>query len=174
MVEARRLSTEQVPVAELRRLFDDAFAGDFSDDDWEHTIGGVHVVVLDGGAIISHGSVVPRSIWIDDRPFAAGYVEGVATSVRSQGRGFASLVMAEVGVYIRETYELGVLSTGSPSFYERLGWECWDGASWVRIQTGPVRTPDDDGGIMILRTPSTGELSAGTPIACEERSGDDW
>jgi aminoglycoside 2'-N-acetyltransferase I len=174
MVETRRLSTEEVPFAELRLLFDDAFAGDFSDDDWEHTVGGVHVVVCDSGSIISHASVVPRSIWIDDHLFAAGYVEGVATLVQSQDRGFASLVMAEVGLIIHETYELGVLSTGSLSFYERLGWECWEGATWVRTQTGPVRTPDDDGGIMILRTSNTGELAPGASIACEERSGDDW
>ncbi len=174
MVEALRLSTDQLPVAELRLLFDDAFAGDFSDDDWDHTIGGVHVVVLDRGRVLSHGSVVPRSIWIDERKLAAGYVEGVATPVHSQGQGFGSLVMAEVARIIRETYERGVLSTGSPSFYARLGWQCWEGPTWVRTKTGPVRTPDDDGGVMILRTPSTAEVSVSASIACEERSGDDW
>jgi aminoglycoside 2'-N-acetyltransferase I len=174
VLDVRRLLTEQIDAVELRSLFDDAFEGDFSDDDWEHTIGGVHVAVLEGGSILSHGSVVPRTIWIDDRPFAAGYVEGVATLARSQRKGLGSLVMSEIGQIIEETHELGVLSTGSPSFYQRLGWEMWEGPTWVRTPIGSVRTRDDDGGIMILRTSSTGDLLPGAAIACEERRGDDW
>jgi aminoglycoside 2'-N-acetyltransferase I len=34
-------------LAELRRLLDAAFEGEFSDDDWNHALGGVHVWVAD-------------------------------------------------------------------------------------------------------------------------------
>jgi aminoglycoside 2'-N-acetyltransferase I len=82
--------------------------------------------------------------------------------------------MSEIGQIIEETHELGVLSTGRPLFYQRLGWEMWEGPTWVRTPIGSVRTPDDDGGIMILRTSKTGDLLPGAAIACEERRGDDW
>ena len=44
----------------LRTLLDVAFEGDFSDDDWEHSVGGVHVWVSESHQVISHGSLVER------------------------------------------------------------------------------------------------------------------
>jgi len=46
----------------MRGLLDDAFAGEFSDDDWAHALGGSHVIVEAHGAIVAHGSVVPRIV----------------------------------------------------------------------------------------------------------------
>ncbi len=37
-----------------------------------------------------------------------------------------------------------------------------------------LATPDDDGAILILRTPSTPPLDTSLPITCEWRSGDVW
>lgn len=34
---------------EIRTLLDTAFDGDFGDDDWEHSLGGVHALVRDTG-----------------------------------------------------------------------------------------------------------------------------
>ena len=36
----------------------DAYDGDFSDADWEHSLGGMHALVCRHGAIIAHGAVV--------------------------------------------------------------------------------------------------------------------
>ena len=147
----------------------------FSDEDWAHALGGWHALVRDeGGVIISHGSVVPRRIWIGEHLVAAGYVEAVATRPSRQGRGLGSAVMRALGGLIAERFELGVLSTDDGGFYARLGWEPWHGPTWVRRATGPERTPDDDGGLWVLRTARTAAFSGGEAIACEERPGDDW
>jgi aminoglycoside 2'-N-acetyltransferase I len=61
-----------------------------------------------------------------------------------------------------------------PGFYERLGWERWLGPTSVRTATGTERTPDDDGGIMILRTPASPGLDLTANIACDWRDGDVW
>ncbi|MEU1026962.1 aminoglycoside 2'-N-acetyltransferase, partial [Streptomyces sp. NPDC005904] len=46
-----------------RALLDQAFDGDFSDQDWDHGLGGVHALVHDGaGALVAHGSVVQRRV----------------------------------------------------------------------------------------------------------------
>lgn len=60
----------------------DAFGDDdFSDEDWEHALGGWHVVVtLDGGPVLTHAAVVPRVLDVADHAFRTGYVEGVATA----------------------------------------------------------------------------------------------
>lgn len=159
---------------DLRRLVDLAFAGDFSDDDWEHTLGGRHVVVTDDGAVISHAAVVPRSIEVAGRVFRAGYVEAVATEPARQGEGHGTAAVTEATRVVRGGFEMGALSTGSPGFFAGLGWELWRGPVYVRHGSELVRTKDEEGGVMVLRFgPSAGaDLTA--PIACEARPDDDW
>jgi aminoglycoside 2'-N-acetyltransferase I len=159
----------------LRRLVDAAFRkGHFSDHDWDHGKGGIHVIAEENGVAVSHASVVPRTLEIGGRPIRTGYVEAVGTWPRDQGRGFGTLVMQEIGDIIRERYELGALSTGEVSFYARLGWTLWRGPTAVRTAEGIERTPEDDGGIMILATSSTPPLNLDDEIVCEWREGDVW
>jgi aminoglycoside 2'-N-acetyltransferase I len=176
----RRAATHELAPGEigaLRQMMDAAWErqdGAFADSDWEHALGGVHVLVEDAGEILSHGSVVERTLEIDGAPVRTGYVEAVATWPRHQGRGHASLVMQEIGEIVRADYPLGALSTPVPGFYERLGWERWLGPTGVRTQTGTEPTPDGDGGIMILRTPTSPPLDVTATISCEWRDGDVW
>ena len=63
----------------------------------------------------------------------------------------------------------------SCAFYERLGWERWQGPTYVRTAVGELhRTEEDDDGVMVLRTGPTADLDLTGPLACEERPGDDW
>ncbi len=76
---------------------------------------------------------------------------------------------------IERDYDVGSLSTGEWHFYERLGWTRWRGPSWVRWPDGRrERTPDDDDGLMILRTPRTPILDLSAPLTCGVRPGDAW
>lgn len=158
---------------DLRARLESAFEGDFSDADWAHALGGTHAVVRRGGAIVAHASIVPRAIWVDDRRFRAGYVEAVAVIPELQGRGIGTVAMRALDVDLEE-YDIGVLSTGSQHFYERLGWESWAGPTWVRTGAETRRSADEDGNIMIKRTARSGAISLSSSIACEARFGDDW
>jgi hypothetical protein len=44
----------------------------------------------------------------------------------------------------------------------------------VRTPDGERPTPDDDGYIMVLETPTTPPLDLAAQITCEERPGDVW
>jgi aminoglycoside 2'-N-acetyltransferase I len=177
----RRLSTPELlpsEVATLRALMVEAFGDDedeaFQDEDWGHALGGVHVVVEIEGRIVAHASVVERELRIGGRPLRTGYVEAVATAPDRQGQGFGTLVMEEVGSIIRSGYELGALGTGSHQFYQRLGWQTWLGPAFVRAPDGNRRTPDEDGYLLVLFTPTTPALDTGAPISCDWRAGDVW
>ncbi len=124
--------------------------------------------------IVAHASVVEREIHVDGRPLRTGYVEAVATAPDRQGVGLGSVVMADVTSYVKEGFDLGALGTGRHRFYERLGWLRWAGPSSVRTPDGPRRTPDEDGHILVLTTPSTPRLDLTAPISCEWRAGDVW
>lgn len=83
--------------------------------------------------------------------------------------------MAAATSHVRERFELGALGTSLFRFYERLGWQRWRGKSAVRAPDGLRPTPDEDGFIMVLSTPTTsGPLDADAAITCEWRAGDVW
>ena len=145
----------------------------FTEEDWAHSIGGVHFIVEQDGVVAAHASVVERELHAGEHRLATGYVEAVATRAEQRRRGLASALMAEVGEYIVRTIELGALG-GDPAFYERLGWREWRGPTFVRTESGPVRTAEDDGWVLVRLTPRSPELDLSAPISCEWRPGDVW
>lgn len=180
-ISLRRLSTDELTRAEvdaIRALMTVAFGADederFTDDDWEHSIGGVHFVLDDDAEIVGHASVVEREIHVGGRPLRTGYVEAVAMAPARRRSGLGTRLMVDVGLLIRDRFELGVLGTGSHHFYERLGWRTWAGPSFVRTAEGDRRTPDEDGDILVLVTPTSPVLDLDAPISCDWRPGDVW
>lgn len=176
----RRQTQELTPaeISEIRALLVEAFGTDeedaFTDDDWGHAVGGLHFVLDVDGEIAAHASVVERELRVGGRPVRTGYVEAVATAPLRQGTGLGSLLMGEVSAYIRDRFELGALGTGRHRFYERQGWRTWTGPSAMRTADGERPTPDDDGYIMVLATPTSPPLDLSAAITCEWRPGDAW
>lgn len=168
------LDLSAVQVGCIRLLLADAFHDRFSDDDWDHALGGWHAVVMVGGAVVSHAAVVRRQIEVGSRRVTAGYVEAVATAPAAQGVGHGSQAVRAVMDVLRREFEMGALSTGRHRFYERLGWERWEGPSFVVSDGQRMRTAEEDGGIMVLRFGPSADLSLESPIACRSRQGDDW
>lgn len=177
MQSLQRLATAEASphlLAQVRDLMDDAFQGDFSQEDWEHTIGGTHFVVQIDGEVVSHASVIERVIEVAGRGFRTGYVEGVATASNLQGQGLGSVAMKAASDFVQSGFEFGTLGTHRHSFYERLGWERWRGPSYVRRASGVDRTADEDEGLMVLRFGPSANVSLTASITCLERPGDDW
>ena len=179
MTRVRAVTTSELgadELATLRRLVFGAFGGRFDEHDWEHMLGGVHLLAEEDDGVVAHGAVVGRVLTAGGRELRTGYVEGVATRGDQRGRGLATLVMREAGRVIERDYELGALAdgTGIPGFYQRLGWEIWQGPTFVAGPEGRVRTADEDGNVLVLRTPTTGELEVTGPITCDWRPGDVW
>jgi aminoglycoside 2'-N-acetyltransferase I len=178
--QVRRIPTRALTPAEianLRALLWSAFPpGDegFTEDDWEHALGGVHFILEVDDRIVSHAAVVERDLHLPTHHLRTGYVEAVATDPTQQGRGLGSTVMRDVGDFIQTHFELGALGTGRHGFYERLGWVTWRGPTSVRTAGGSVRTPDEDGFILVLPTPTPPPLDLTAPISCEWRPGDVW
>ena len=161
----------------LRELFDAAWRDDpdaFTDEDWDHTLGGLHFILEESGMIVAHAAVVERELQVSGHGLVTGYVEAMATRPDHQGRGYGSAVMRRVGEHIDRTFQLGALDTGSPRFYERLGWIVWRGPTFVRTDAGPVRTPEDDGNVLVRLTPTSPALDLAAAISCDWRPGDVW
>ena len=170
------LHTWQVPEATLtavRELLDEAFDGDFGDEDWEHSLGGVHALVRDGDELIGHGAVVQRRLLHDGRALRAGYVEGVAVRVDRRRQGVGGLVMAALEDVVRGAYPLGALSASEDAleFYAARGWRRWRGRTFTMTPTGVVRTDEEDDGIFVLPVVP---LDLAGDLTCDWRDGDVW
>ena len=159
---------------DLRRMLDAAFGGDFSDDDWQHALGGLHVWIEDAAGFVSHAAIVERTLVCSGHTLRVAFVEAVATVPARQRRGHGTAVMTRVGELIEARHALGALSSSVQAFYRSVGWEAWRGPTFVDGPAGRARTPDDDGGVMILRTPRTPPLDLDGAIVCDWRAGDVW
>jgi aminoglycoside 2'-N-acetyltransferase I len=162
--------------AEIRRMLDLAFAGSFDDHDWEHSLGGLHVLVLVQGSLVAHAAVVQRRFLHDDRSWRGGYVEGVAVHPEWRGQGFAAAVMTEAERVIDRGYDLGALaaSEAGRGLYLNRGWLPWQGETAVLAPSGVTRTPEDDGGTFVRVVPGGAELRLTGTLACDWRDGDVW
>jgi aminoglycoside 2'-N-acetyltransferase I len=163
MVALDSASTDALPpgfLRDVRAFLDDAFAGAFTDDDWDHARGGMHVWLVGSRGLISHGSLVERTLICSNHTMRVGYVEARSNQF-TEALHDDRAVNPSAGALLRwrPLYQLGVLSTGAHSFYESLGWERWSGPTFVNGPRGHERTPEDDDGIMILRTPRSLSLT---------------
>jgi aminoglycoside 2'-N-acetyltransferase I len=103
------------------------------------------------------------------------FVENVATRADRRREGLATAVMRPAQAEIMNEAELGVLSTGTPAFYEPLGWKRWLGPTSVREPDGTTTpTPEEDGFVHVLRTPKTPvNLKLTAPIERDRRDADE-
>ena len=160
----------------LRALLDAAFAGDggFDDDDFEHGLGGWHVLAHDDGVLVGHGSVVRRQFLVGGRALPVGYVENVAVAASHRRRGVASALMAELERVVLAGHGAGFLGASDEGalLYERRGWRVWRGPLSVLTVTGVQRTPEEDGGVRVLDPGGVWDVEQ--DLVCEWRSGDVW
>lgn len=160
----------------IRALLDEAFDGRFDDHDWDHALGGLHVLVEAAGRVVAHGSVVQRRLGYGGRPVRAGYVEAVAVDRQWRRRGLAAAVMDEIERVIRSGYELGALSASQAAadFYRARGWLPWQGPTAVLTPDGVTPTPDDDDSTFVLPVPAGTSLDRTGTLICDWRDGDVW
>jgi aminoglycoside 2'-N-acetyltransferase I len=171
---AHTADLDAATLAAARGLLDAVFAGELTDDDWEHALGGVHALVWDGGELIGHAAVVQRRLLHGDRALRAGYVEGVGVSAPRRGEGHGAALMGALERVMRGAYDLGALGAtdAAADFYAARGWLRWAGPTSALSPDGIVRTAEADGAIYVL--PVAGGIDLQGPLACDWRSGDVW
>ncbi|MBL1086621.1 GNAT family N-acetyltransferase [Streptomyces actinomycinicus] len=157
----------------VRALLDAAFDGDFSDEDFEHGLGGMHALVQDGAGLAAHGSVVMRRVRHRGRWLRTGYVEAVAVRADVRRTGLGGRVMAGLERVIDRAYDLGALSASDEGalLYAARGWQRWPGQVHALSPDGIVRLPDEEGGVH-LRPALAGPLDPAGELVFDWRDGD--
>jgi aminoglycoside 2'-N-acetyltransferase I len=158
----------------IHQMVTEAFAGDFTENDWEHALGGMHALICHHGAIIAHAAVVQRRLFYQGNALRCGYVEGVAVREDHRGQGLVHALLDGVEQVMRGAYQLGALSSSSRArgLYAARGWVPWQGRTSVLTPSGPTHTPDDDGTIFVF--PVVVGLDTSAELMCDWRAGDVW
>jgi aminoglycoside 2'-N-acetyltransferase I len=156
------------------QLLIEAFEGEFTADDWDHTLGGMHALIYHHGALIAHAAVVLRRLVYSGTALRTGYIEGVAVREDWRGQGLGTALMDAAEQVIRGAYRLGALSPTewARPLYLNRGWIQWTGPTSVLAPGGLTRTPDDDGAVFVLPVDVTVDPAA--DLVCDWRSGDVW
>ena len=177
MIEIQQFETAEASTEflnELRTLLSISFGNKFTEDDWNHGLGGRHFAILEAGRLVAYCAVVPRRIYIEEKPYSCGYLENVASAPDKRHQGFASMAVRKANQHITENFDIGGLSTSKHDFYRKFGWQVWRGPTFV-VSNGSWRSSDSvGGGIMILETGAVPMLDPQSRIACEDRPGDAW
>lgn len=172
--------TDELDVAELaeaRAVLDDAFVDDpLTEDDWDHCLGGLHVLTRDGGLLVAHAAVVARPLLLDGTALTAGYVEGVGVRRTHLRLGLGGTVMSPIESMAGSEFEalaLAASDEGIPFYLDR-GWCPWPGRTYVITASGRRRTPEEDESLMVWPTGPFAHVGPDSELACYERSGEDW
>ena len=171
---AHTADVDAATLADAHALLVEAFDGDFSDDDWDHALGGIHALAYEGGELVAHASVVQRRLLHGGRALRCGYLEGVGVRAAARRRGHGDAVMEAVERVVRGAYELGALGTTDEGarFYAARRWERWRGPLSALTPGGIARTPDEEGAVYVL--PGAAALDLDGELACDWRDGDVW
>lgn len=158
----------------LRAMLDTAFDGDFSDEDWDHTLGGLHAWAEDAHGIAAHGSLVMRRVLHRGRSHRIGYVEGVAVRAGLRRQGLGGRVMAELERAIDGAYAFGALSASDAgaALYTARGWRLWRGRIETLGPAGIVRLADEEDSTYLRPAAGRPLPDPADPLVFDWRDGD--
>ena len=170
---AHTADLDAATLAAARTLLYEALPHDFEEYDWEHALGGMHVLVSDERGLAAHGSVIQRRARYRKRWLRVGYVEGVGVRADVRRQGLGGRVMAEVERIVDRAYDLGALSAsddGAP-LYAARGWRLWRGRLCGLGPRGVVRLRDDED-CTYVRPAAAGDLDFKRKLVFDWRDGD--
>ena len=177
MISVRVAHTAQLEpgvLAQARALLYAVF-DDMTEEDWEHSLGGIHALAYEGSELVGHAAVIQRRMLHGGRALRCGYVEGVGVRADSRRRGHASQMMEPLERVIRDAFEVGALGATDEArlFYAGRGWRPWGGPLSALTPGGMVDTPDERGGVYVLPVDGV-PLDLSGRLACDWRDGDVW
>jgi aminoglycoside 2'-N-acetyltransferase I len=173
VVTAHTSDLDEDTRASARQLLYDVF-DDMTENDWEHSLGGIHALAWAGSELVGHAALVQRRLLHGGRALRAGYVEGVVVRADHRRHGHGAAMMAALERVARRAYEVGALGSTDEAveFYRGRGWQLWRGPSSALTPTGIRRTEEDDGCLYVLETAASLDLDA--ELTCDWRDGDVW
>jgi aminoglycoside 2'-N-acetyltransferase I len=161
-------------LGQARQLLEQIFEADWTAQDWEHALGGVHVLAFSGDLLVGHAAVVQRRLLYRGEALRTGYVEALGVHSAFRRAGIGGRMMEVLEGVIARAFELGALSATdvAAEFYAKRGWLQWQGPLSVLTPDGIRPTPEEASGVYVL--PVTRQLDVHDSLSADWRDGDVW
>lgn len=156
-----------------RRLLELIFE-DWTEHDWEHALGGVHVMAFRRELLVGHAAVVQRRLLYRGEALRTGYVEALGVQAAHRRAGVGGRMMSVLEGVIARAFELGALGATdvAAEFYRKRGWREWRGPLSALTPDGVRPTPEEAGAIYVL--PVARQLDLDESLSADWRDGDVW
>jgi aminoglycoside 2'-N-acetyltransferase I len=171
---AHTADLDAATLTKVRALMDLGFGDAFSDEDWDHALGGIHALVWEGAELVGHASVVQRRLLHGGEALRAGYIEAVAVHPDHRRRGHGAVMMDALEHVLRGAYEIGALAAtdAGAALYTSRGWQRWAGRLSALTPAGVTHIPEQEGFVYVL--PLAAPLDLTGELTCDWRDGDVW
>ncbi len=104
-------------------------------------------VIIEDGKVVSHAALWERELVVEDARLKVGEIVVVATHPDYRLRGYAAKLMRDLQTTMHdENYDMGILWTGVPDFYRKLGFQAVTPRGWI-VEMASVQTPNAEGDI---------------------------
>ena len=170
---AHTADLDPATLAAGRALLDEVFAGELTDSDWEHALGGVHALAWeDDGELAGHASVIQRRLHLQRTSAARRVRRGRGSPRGARRRGYGAAMMGALEHVIRGAYDLGALGSTDEAvaLYERRGWRRWEGPLFALTPPAASGRRDEEGAVYVLGD----TLDRTAELTCDWRDGDVW
>lgn len=115
-----------------------------------------HIVAILDNQIVSHALWTDRVFTIDDITSHVAYIEYVTTDHKLRGKGLASeLLKYLINTLIKLNYDLAALQPEDEAFYQKIGWETWQGSLYINHD----KSIDFSEDVQIMLYPLNNQLS---------------
>lgn len=128
--------------------------------------GATHILGYYEDTLVSHVLWLNRWVRIENKPLLkTAFLDAVAVDEKYRKRRFGSSTMTRFAGEITD-YDIAVLTTDSPGFYERIGWKAWMGSVDFQRTDGRI-TSLNNSTLMVLILTRTPALDPNTPLTVE-------
>ena len=133
-----------------------------------------HLIVRPKSKIVGHACCIERWLQVENRtPLRTSYVEAVATHPEYQRQGLGTALLKQALAWAENfEFEIGGLSPACVGFYQRRGWELWQGPLFYR-KNGERFACSKDEVAMVHRLARTPDLQTHQPLSIEWRPGEE-
>ncbi|MFC8671086.1 GNAT family N-acetyltransferase [Streptomyces griseorubiginosus] len=165
---------DEKELKELKGMLESVFGKErYTQESWEHCLGGIHYLLRYGDKLVAHGALVPRYLRQGDMELRGVYGESMATLSDWRNLGFGTAIVALATAEIRRNYDIGVFAGSRYGFYRRLGWDKWRGPTFVETARG-IELKGPDRGAVMFWLPDHSIVDPDADLTTISRSGDDW
>lgn len=103
----------------IKSMLHRAYEGDFSEEDWERTLGGVRYLGWIGDELIANGPICSRTIWLNYIETHVGFIEAIAVEPKFWSKSYGTQLIQLISKDTLSAFTVFMLSLFEKVFSQK-------------------------------------------------------